>query len=67
MANKVLMGAEKAVVIAIRGGWRVSNSVVGDWVDKVMERTHECVNVGPRVVVNGLDKMVKRAVMYRLW
>ncbi len=40
---------------------------MGDWADKVMEKTGENVNVGPRVVVNGLDKMAERAVMYQLW
>ncbi len=47
-----------------RGGWRIANNVVGDWMDEVVERAGEGVNVGPRVVLDRLDKMVKRAIMY---
>ncbi len=66
-ANMGSMGAENAVVVAVQGGWRIANNVVGDWADKVMERAGEGVNVRPRVVVDGLDKMVERAMMYLLW
>ncbi len=45
------------------GGWRIAINVVGDWADKVMERTGEGVNVRPMVVVNRLNKVVERAVM----
>ncbi len=60
------MEAEKVVVVVVvtvREGWGVANNVVGDWADKVMERTGECADIGPRVFVNGFDKMAKRAVM----
>ncbi len=36
---------------------------MGDWVDKGLERTGEGINIGPRAIMNGLDKVAKRAVM----
>ncbi len=61
------MGAEKAVIIAVCAGWGNANIVRGDRADKVMEGASEGINVGPRVVVNGLNKMAKRAMMYWSW
>ncbi len=52
------------------GGWRITNNVVGDRTDKVLERAGECVNVGPRMGVNGGKKLVKRVgedMLQRVW
>ncbi len=37
--NNDLMGTEMAVIIAVLGGWRVANNIVGDWMDKGIKRT----------------------------
>ncbi len=58
-----LMGTEKAVVVAVGGGkGRIASDVMDDWLDKGLEGTGEGVDMGPRVGVNGFDKLVKRAV-----
>ncbi len=62
-----LMGTEKAVVVAVRGGkGRIASDVIGHQLDKGLEGTGEGLNVGPRVIVNGLNKVVERAVMDQL-
>ncbi len=49
------------------GGGGVANDVVDDRVDKGLEGTSAGVDVWPMVIVDGLDKVVKRAVMDQLW
>ncbi len=63
-----LMGTEKAVVVAVRGGkGRFASDVLGDWADKGLEGTSEGIDMGPRVIVNGFGKVVERAVMDKMW
>ncbi len=58
---------KKAIIVAVCGGWRISNDVVGDRTDKFLERSGECVNVGPSMGVNGGKKLVKRVGEDMLW
>ncbi len=65
--NKVgLRGAKKAVVVAVWGGWQIANDAVGDGADKVLEGASECVNIGPRMGVDGGKALVKRVGVDRL-
>ncbi len=46
---------------------KVASDAMGDWVDKGLEGASEGVNLRPRMIVNGLNQVMERAVIDHSW